>query len=349
MAAHSSRLGRGLGSIIQNGTSQAPAVASTKKKKIIAAKQKRQASNSKVKRTQNEKVLPPASNDSLQSADIKSQASMPGNTAYIEIPLAHIDTNPYQPRKEALPEGIQELAESICSEGLLQPIVVRFVDKRYQLIAGERRCQACKLLKWRMITARIVDASDASSAVIALIENLQRENLNPVDEAFGYASLMRDFDLTQQGVSERVGKARASIANALRLLQLDQEIQSFIKKNLLSVGHAKVLAGIEDQTQRSLLARQTIEKQYSVRELEQCAKRLQNGTNGAVFVSANPQSPSFENAQDALVVNDLEKRLTHYLNTPVMIQRGRKRNKIIIEYRKNEDLDHVLECIGLSQ
>ena len=134
--------------------------------------------------------------------------------------LERIVANPYQPRREIHPEQVEELAKSIQSEGLLQPIVVREKNEKFELIAGERLLHAFRHLKLNRIPARIIEASDASSASIALIENLQRENLNPIDEALGYACLIRDFDLTQEAAAERVGKGRATVANALRLLSL---------------------------------------------------------------------------------------------------------------------------------
>src|SRR3954467_9547578 len=169
-----------------------------------------------------------------------------GAPGYLEVGVHLVQPSPYQARREIPPEQLTELAESIRSEGLLQPIVVRKTGEKFQLIAGERRWRAFLLLKIKAIPARIVEASNASSAALGLIENLQREGLNPIEEAHGYASLIRDFDLTQENAAERVGKGRATVANALRLLSLDSEQQGFVSKGLLSVGHAKVLLGIED-------------------------------------------------------------------------------------------------------
>ena len=167
----------------------------------------------------------------------------PSAPGYQEIAVHLVEPSPYQARREIPAEQLGELAESIRSEGLLQPIVVRKAGERYQLIAGERRWRAFQHLKLKAIPARIVEASNASAAALGLIENLQREGLNPIEEAHGYASLIRDFDLTQEIAADRVGKARATVANTLRLLALDAEIQGFIAKGLLSVGHAKVRSG----------------------------------------------------------------------------------------------------------
>ena len=170
--------------------------------------------------------------------------SAPGLTLS-EILLTQIVPNPRQPRREFDEASVKELAESIRSEGLLQPVVVRKTKDGFELIAGERRFRAFKLLGQKTITARLLEASDASSAVLALVENLQRADLNPIDEALGIASLMRDFSLTQEAVADRLGKPRATIANSVRLLSLDREIQGYLSKGQISAGHAKVLLAID--------------------------------------------------------------------------------------------------------
>src|SRR6185312_1708398 len=217
-----SRLGRGLGGLI---SSAAPAQPAPKPEATPA----------------------PAA----AAAPAPTPAGAPG---YQEIAVHLIEPSPYQARREIPPEQLTELADSIRSEGLLQPVVVRKTGDKYQLIAGERRWRAFQQLKLKTIPARIVDASNASSAALGLIENLQREGLNPIEEAHGYASLIRDFDLTQETAAARVGKGRASVANSLRLLALDGELQGYLAKSLLSVGHAKVLLGVNDAAQRMVLA-----------------------------------------------------------------------------------------------
>ena len=197
-----------------------------------------------------------------------------------ELPLTSIVPNPRQPRRDFDDAQVKELADSIRSEGLMQPIVVRKVKDGYELIAGERRFRAFKLIGQKTITARIIDASDASSAVLALIENLQRADLNPIDEALGFASLMRDFNLTQDAVAERLGKPRATIANSVRLLALDNDIQAFLRKGQISAGHAKALLAVEDAAHRMLVARLVIEKGLSVRATEAEVKKLATTKKG---------------------------------------------------------------------
>jgi ParB family transcriptional regulator, chromosome partitioning protein len=267
--------------------------------------------------------------------------AVPPAPGFQEIPVASIEPSPYQARKEITPEQLSELAESIRSEGLLQPIVVRRHGDKYQLIAGERRWRAFQQLKIRSIPARLVEASDASAASIGLIENLQREGLNPIEEAHGYASLVRDFDLTQEVAAERVGKSRASVANALRLLALDGEIQGFISKNLLSVGHAKALLGVEDPAQRSILARRIIEEGMSVRS----AEKLAQAKKGSAPAKAKSRAPA---GRDAAAVEAVQKRLTTHLGARVAVLHTPKKGRIVIEYRGNEDLQRVLERMGLD-
>ena len=301
MALPKSRLGRGLGALIASGAT-------------AAAKNETKAP-----------ANPPA-------------APAPG---FQEVPVNLVEPSPYQPRKDIHPEQLQELAESIRAEGLLQPIVVRKVGEKFQLIAGERRWRAFQSLKLKTIPARILEASNASSAALTLIENLQREGLNPIEEAYGYASLIRDFDLTQEQTSERVGKGRATVANSLRLLSLDPEIQGYLGKGLISAGHAKVLLGLEDASRRAILARRVIEEGLSVRVLEKVAQSHPSAVAGPGKGRAVPPA-------EAAAVADIQKRLTTHLGARVSLQHTPKRGRIVIEYAGNNDLQRILEKIGLQ-
>lgn len=319
MASSKSRLGRGLGGLI-SGTTGATAKKAAPKKTTAPAKKG-------------------AARQAAPSAKASAAVSALG---YRDIAIKDLVANPYQPRREIDPKHVEELAKSIQSEGLLQPIVVRMKGKQFELIAGERRLRAFELLKKKTVPARIIEASDASSATLALIENLQRENLNPIDEALGYASLVRDFDLTQEAVAERVGKGRASIANALRLLSLGSEIQGFLSRRLISTGHAKVLLGLESEEHRKLLARRIIETGMSVREAEQQVRRLKEASG----TSKKAKAKSAE--AEATVIRDLEKRIGEHFNTRCMLKHGAKKGKLTIEYFGNEDLDRILEKLGIG-
>jgi ParB family chromosome partitioning protein len=305
MAAPKSRLGRGLGG-------------------LIAAASKAEAS----------------AHHPSTSSPAAAPVAAPG---FQEIAVDLIEPSPYQARREIPTEQLKELADSIRAEGLLQPVVVRRHGEKFQLIAGERRWRAFNLLKLKMIPARVVEASNASAAAIGLIENLQREGLNPIEEAYGYASLVRDFDLTQEAAAERVGKGRATVANALRLLSLESEIQGFIAKNLLSVGHAKVLLGVEEPAQRALLARRIIEEGWSVRATEKLVQAKKAGSSAPASSGGRAVPPV-----EAAAVANIEKKLTSHLGARVSLKHSPKKGRLIIEYHGNDDLQRILEKLGVE-
>ena len=273
-----------------------------------------------------------------------ASAPLPGFAGYQEIAVHLIEPSPYQVRREIPAEQLSELAESIRSEGLLQPIVVRRHGERFQLIAGERRWRAFQQLSLKVIPARIAEASDASAAALGLIENLQREGLNPIEEAHGYASLIRDFDLTQETAAERVGKGRASVANSLRLLSLDPEIQGYLAKNLLSTGHAKVILGIEDTGYRLVLVRRVIAEGLSVRGTE----KLVQSSRGPAGSKRGASRRKGTSPADASTLEGIEKKLTSHLGARVAVLHSAKKGRIVIEYRGNEDLRRILEKLGIE-
>lgn len=306
MAKPTSRLGRGLGALITSA-SAAPKAATPAPAAVPAA------------------AAPAPVNEGL-----------PG---YREVPVAHVEPNPYQPRKEFSDEALSDLVDSIRAEGLLQPIVVRPVGDKFQLIAGERRWRAFQKLAIKTIPARVMTSSDASSASLALIENLQRADLNPLEEAHGYASLIRDFDLTQDAAAQRVGKGRATVANSLRLLGLEPELQGYVGKGMLSVGHAKVLLGVENSPERLVLARRALEQGLSVRALEELLRSNKSG-GGAGKKRRMPGAT-------ATVLADIEKKLTSHLGARTTLKHSDKQGRIIIEYAGNDDLQRIIEKMGL--
>jgi ParB family chromosome partitioning protein len=341
------RLGRGLDSLISGGLGAQPPAATPPGRTpaaTTAARGLKKRPAAPAARTGK-----PAAPAARHAAKPAAKPAPPANPAAAaepgmqEIPLARVVPNPRQPRGDFAEDTLRELADSIRAEGLLQPIVVRprADGAGYELIAGERRWRACRMLGLKRIPARVLQVSDTASAVLSLIENLQRDNLNPVEEALGYASLIRDFSLTQEAVAERVGKARASVANALRLLQLEKEIQGYLAKALLSTGHAKVLLAVEAGAARLLLARQSIEKGWSVREIEHQVRLAQSRTRpGAGTARSVP-------AVEAAAIHDLEKQLATVLATRVRLRHTAKKGSIIIEYHGNEDLQRIIEKMGL--
>ncbi len=311
--AQKKALGRGLGSIISSGVkrvAEAPAKSST------------------------------ASSSSAQKSAPTTKIHSYG--LFSEISIDKIVPSPYQARREFAEEEIKNLADSIASEGLIQPLLVRQTKEGYELIAGERRYRACRRLGLKKVVACVQTASDASAAAKGLIENLQRADLNPIEEARGISNIMENFHLTQDAAAQRLGKPRSSIANSLRLLKLPEEVQGYISKGLLSMGHAKILTGIEDAAHALVLARQIIERGLNVRNTEDAARRLKNNTARKTVGSA--LSAAAQNA----VIRDIQNKISSKLNASVSLQHGGKRGKIVIEYLDNDDLSRILEVMGVK-
>lgn len=286
----------------------------------------------------------PAAPAKSAPATAPAPAAPAPDSPFREITVAKIVPAKWQPRREFSDEALRDLADSIRAEGLIQPITVRKTGEGFELIAGERRWRAFQKLGIKTIPARIVEASDAGSAAMTLIENLQRENLNPVEEAIGFASLMRDFNLTQDAIAERVGKPRATIANTVRLLALDRETQGYIVKGLLSAGHAKVLLGLELEAERVPLARKVVEQGLSVRQLEQEVRKAR----AAAVEKATSKAPAAHAAKTTAAIMDIEKKLVTRLNTKVRVKHSDRRGVITIEYYGNEDLARLLGKIGVA-
>ena len=273
---------------------------------------------------------------------VKPSAVIPNNERHPGISLADpekIQINPFQPRREFDPAQIQELADSIRANGLIQPIVVRKVPDGYQLIAGERRLRAVKMLGLKQVPIVIRWSTDRESLELALIENIQRDDLNCVDQAQAYFRLMHEFSLTQEEVAGRVGKDRASVANYLRVLQLPEAILECLKKKQLSFGHAKAILGIEDREARLKVFKEITEKHLSVRQTEALAAQIKDEKPGAVAaqeVLVEPASAAKARLQT------LSQNLTRHWSAKVEIKGSEKRGKIVFHYRTREDLERLL-------
>lgn len=342
MTQSKTRLGRGLSGLISGGMRPSkPAAKETTAPSVPKKSVPKPTSGGKAAK---KKPVSKGSAKTSPKADPPVIAAAAPIAGYQEIPIRQVSVSPYQPRREFDEDSLRELAESIRSEGLLQPIVVRVRGDGFELIAGERRWRAGQMLHLTTITARVMEASDASAASLALIENLQREGLDPVEEALGYASLIRDFDLTQEAVAERVGKARASVANALRLLQLSPAIQGYVSKGMLSMGHAKVLLGVEDREFREVLARRIIESGMSVRALEKLVQSGRSSSASSVETSGRVAKPITEET----AVRALEKNLMAHFQSKVQLQHRGKRGKLVIEYHGNDDLNRILDKMGIA-
>lgn len=251
----------------------------------------------------------------------------------INIDISLIIPNKEQPRQNFEEEALEDLANSIKIYGLLQPIILRKVEKKYEIVAGERRWRACKIAGLKEVPALIKELSQQESAKIALIENIQREDLNPIEEAMAYKKLMEDFKLTQEDVSLQVGKSRSYIANSIRLLNLDENITNFVAQGKLTTGHGKALLGIKDKNEQLKAAEKIINEKLNVRQTEEIAS------------SKNVNESNVEeNIKDTHIIS-LEEELMRSLGTKVNLVPGVKKGKIEIEYYGDEDLDRIIDVL----
>jgi len=260
------------------------------------------------------------------------------------IPIAQISRNPFQPRQEFNAEDLAELQESLKVSGLLQPITVRRRPGKdgFELIAGERRLRAATKLGWKEIPAIIKEIDDRTVLTFALIENLQRTDLNPIEEGEGYHRLSREFGLTQQQIAETVGKDRTTIANMLRLLQLPEVVRKLLQEGQLTMGHAKVLLGLEDSDKITSLAREIVKDGLTVREIEQRLRELVGPRTGK-----KPGRPKARDRQSP-ELKRIEDRLRRFLQTDAAIKVGsRNRGTLTIHFYSADDLERLLDLLAV--
>ena len=254
-----------------------------------------------------------------------------------EITMINIDelrSNPYQPRKDFNEEALKELAESIKEHGVFQPIIVKKAIKGYEIIAGERRVKASKIAGLKEVPAIIRDFNDTQMMEIALLENLQRENLNAIEEATAYKKLIETLSLTQDSLAKRLGKSRSHITNMLGILTLPEEIQKDIIDKKISMGHARVLSKIENKDQQLELANRIVEEGISVRKLEELEQQ-------PTIIKSNPQK---ERKKEVNEYSYLEEELSEKLGTKVVI----KKNKMEISFVNTQDLNRLLEYMNIE-
>lgn len=266
----------------------------------------------------------------------KSKDSANGEVA--EIKLIDIEPNRKQPRKTFDEEPLEALADSIKTHGVIQPILVSPTDNEtYRIIAGERRWRAAKLAGLKTVPCIVREYKDREISELALVENLQREDLNPLEEAEGYQNLMDEFGLTQEEISARVGKSRSAVANALRLNNLPPEVKKMVTSGELSAGHARAILGVQNAEEQIRLAQAAVSDGLSVRQTEQLVKRL----------SQKKPAPAKNSEEKALLryYKDVEKNLSDRLGTKVRIVRGSKKSKIEIEYYTKDDFERLLDIL----
>ena len=293
-------------------------------------------------------IKAPKKEASSQAAENESSAAGGDSTAVsgervYQVALERIVPSPFQPRKHFNDERLDELTESIREQGVIQPLIVREVKGQLELIAGERRWRACQKIGEEEVPVIIREVTDAEALELALIENLQREDLDPIEEAEAYARLSREFGLKQEEIAKRVGKSRATVANAIRLLDLEPSVSALVSQGLLSTGHAKAILGVKNGEEQKLLADIVLKKQLTVRKAEKLVSdHLNGGEKLSRKTSSSPGASSL-----TPYMQQLQERLQSHLGTRVRLHHGTKKGKIEIEYFGNDDLDRVLGVVGL--
>jgi ParB family chromosome partitioning protein len=289
------------------------------------------------------------------SVATRADAGEPGDKVH-QINLANIIPSALQPRKDFAREALQELIDSIRQHGIIQPLIVRpatagvaaatgHAGRRFELIAGERRWRAAQEIGLAEVPAIIRSANDLEVLELSLIENLQRADLNPIEEAQGYARLANEFGMRQEDVALKVGRSRAAVANALRLLDLHPQVQVWLAQDLLSVGHAKVLLALKAPDEQLLAAETVLRRNATVRGTERLVARLLGVGRSRRKSRRSGSEPSIM----PTAVEDLQNRLQEHLATHVTIHHGEKRGRIEIEYYGNDDLQRIVTALGLPQ
>lgn len=267
----------------------------------------------------------------MDPASGTSQISPPRDYFLCDIDM--IRPNRYQPRRQFAADELQELAESIRNQGIIQPLLVRKDEVGYELVAGERRLRAASLAGLDQVPVVVKDISDAKMLEISIVENIQRENLNPMEEAEAYHRLITEFDLTQEVAAERVGKSRSAVANFLRLRQLPETIKESIMAGALSMGHARALLGADTPARQQAAFREVVAKKLSVRQTEALVKRINAQQKPAPVPEMTPEQRYF---------NDVSEDLSRHFGTRVRIQRKGKRGRLEIDFFSDDDLDRLL-------
>jgi ParB family chromosome partitioning protein len=275
-----------------------------------------------------------AKEETAKNPVAKSLSTQERINVVLHVPVDHIRPNPHQPRSEFSEEALDELAASIREHGLIQPITVRYLgEKRFELISGERRLRASKLAGIDEIPAYIREADDEQSMAFALIENIQREELNPLEVAVGYKRLLNEFNLTQAEVAQRVGKNRSTVTNMMRLLALPDFVQLALKNNDITAGHARALLPVEDEKHQKQLLSKIIKQDWSVRQIEEAIRKLSATISKKKTVALGESNPFIE---------EISNRLRRTLGTKVNLRPKKDGGEIRIEYYSDEDLERIL-------
>lgn len=257
-----------------------------------------------------------------------------------QIPIDECRPNPYQPRKLFDADSIEELKDSILEYGIVQPLVARKSIKGYEIVVGERRLRAAKEAGLSTVPVIIKDLSDERMMEIALLENLQREDLTPIEEAQAYKNLITELKITQEELSKRLGKSRSHIANMVRLLSLSEPIIAYVNNGELSMGHARALLGIKDKTKQLPIAKKIIKEKLNVRQVEQLIQEINNES------MRNRMTKKRKKPKKDIFLKEKESVLREYFGTAVHISKGKKKGKIEIEFYTKEDLERILSLLN---
>lgn len=279
-------------------------------------------------------LIPSAPAKDSESEKILKKEEQPKSE--IIVPILKVEPNPDQPRRQFDEDSLQELADSIKQYGILQPLIVKKHEKFYEIIAGERRWRAAKLAGLKEVPVLIRNYAENEIVEIALIENIQREDLNPIEEALAYKRLMEEFSLKQDQVAAKVSKSRASITNSLRLLKLDQRVQNLLSEEMITTGHARALLAINDPDQQYEIAMKAFDEKLSVREIEKLVKQMSK---------KKKETPKEENKVQEYLFANIEESLKQALGSKVNIKNRNDKGKIEIEYYSKEELDRLVDML----
>lgn len=286
-----------------------------------------------------DKVNKPAVN--VASISEKNEKAVDG----VLVNINKVEPNREQPRKNFDEDALVELSESVKQFGVLQPLLVQDKKDYFEIIAGERRWRAAKMAGLKEVPVIVKELSDLEVVEISLIENIQRENLNPIEEAFAYKRLLTEFNLKQDEVAERVSKSRTAVTNSMRLLKLNEKVQQMVIEDMITTGHARALLGIEDSEKQYILAQKIFDEKLSVRETEKLVKKIQQGKENTSDEKAAKPDQKME-----AIYQDLEENMKTILGTKVAINRkDENKGKIEIEYYSVDELDRIIDLIRTIQ
>ena len=279
------------------------------------------------------------------SAAVSLPPPAPVGVQVRSVAIARVRPCAFQPRKDFTADALRELADSIQAQGILSPLIVRPLGDNFELIAGERRWRAAQLVGLKEVPILVREADDRTVVELALIENLQRENLNPIEEALGYAQLIEQFQLTQETAAAKVGKSRAVVANALRLLKLAPELQAYLRHGQLSVGHAKVILGLTGAAEQKLAVERVLKDGLNVRQTEDLVARLQQSSTQAPTKAASGSKPA--PPRDVHTAS-LENKLQERFGTKVAVRYRKGKGAVEIRFFNDDDLDRILQIAGVK-